>query len=420
VNVKILIACIAWVATTAPSLAAEWPTGQAADLLRIAAIAPAEGLAPRTEKITRLENVLLADPKGNSPALDTAADDLFNDLASAFAQGDVAPLAVDKDWHLAPSAPDLVRLKADVRAGASPSAVLFALLPHGLDYQALRAELARITAEPQSKARDAKLLQTRANMERWRWLPRQLPYDRIEVRIPAYRVDLYRGAVNVATHDAIVGARRTPSPSFVASIQSLTLNPYWDPPSSIEGAELISKYRRNPAAAVQDGFEGVLANGQVVDASQIDWKAKPFPYNLRQRPGPRNALGVVRFNLPNPYAVYLHDTPARALFERKVRALSHGCIRVKDPLSLAAALLRDPAWDEASLTREAATSQTTLIALPAAIPVYVLYLTTQVREDGSIVYDEDIYHRDEKLVAALDAEKPVKQGLAGGPIACLG
>jgi murein L,D-transpeptidase YcbB/YkuD len=415
---KTFLACLALVAMAASAHAAEWRASQADDLLRIAAVVPAEGLAPRTEKISVLDRALLTDPDGAS--LDAAADALFDDLANAFARGDVAPISVDKDWHIDPPSPDLEGLKAEVSAGAAPSALLFALLPHGFEYQVLRAELAKAEKEPASDERDDRRAQIRANMERWRWLPRQMPDDRVEVRIPAYRVDLYRGGVSVATHNTIVGARKTPSPSFAASIQSVTLNPYWDPPDSIEDAELIPKFRRNPAAAIADGFEGVLPNGAVVGASQIDWKAKPFAYNLRQRPGPKNALGIVRFDLPNPFAVFLHDTPARALLEREKRALSHGCIRVKDPLALAAALLRDPLWDEPGLAREAEKAETKLIALSAPIPVYVLYLTIHIGADGAIVYDEDIYKRDDKLLAALDAVKPVKQGMTGGPITCPG
>jgi murein L,D-transpeptidase YcbB/YkuD len=306
---------------------------------------------------------------------------------------------VDKDWRIARPALDLARLKQDLEAGAMPSALLASLLPQTPEYNLLRQQLALVSAEPPGKERDDKLLRIRANLERLRWLPRILPAARVEVRIPAYRLDLYRGA-RVVSHDVIVGARRTPSPTFAAEIQSVTLNPVWDPPASIE-RELISRFRRNRAAAVRERFEGVLPNGQIVDAAQINWNAKPFVYDIRQRPGPANALGLIRFNLPNPYAVYLHDTPSRALFDREKRALSHGCIRVRDPMALAIALLDSAEWDEASLAAAAKPGETVVVSLPTSIPVYILYMTTDIN-DGAITYYGDVYRRDQVIVDALD------------------
>jgi murein L,D-transpeptidase YcbB/YkuD len=189
-------------------------------------------------------------------------------------------------------------------------------------------------------------------------------------------------------------------------VESLTLNPNWNPPTSIERSELLTRFRRDPKAADGEGFEAVTNDGNVLSADQIDWSARPFPYDLRQRPGAQNALGQIRFNLPNPYAIYLHDTPAKTLFERDKRALSHGCIRVRDPLRLAAALLNARDWDEAALQAEIDKGETTGMALSKAVPVYVLYLTMAVAPDGSATYFEDVYRRDAAIVKALDKAPP--------------
>jgi murein L,D-transpeptidase YcbB/YkuD len=124
---------------------------------------------------------------------------------------------------------------------------------------------------------------------------------------------------------------------------------------------------------------------------------------VRQRPGPGNALGRIRFDLPNPYAVFLHDTPSRNLFARADRALSHGCIRVENPVDLAASILATPDWDVAALDAEIDLGATRTIELAAPAPVYVLYITAAPGADGSITYADDIYDRDEPIVAALDA-----------------
>lgn len=263
----------------------------------------------------------------------------------------------------------------------------------------------------------ARRVQIVANLERWRWLPRVLPVARVEIRIPAYTLSRY--APNGARQDlaVIVGRRQTPSPSFAATIESLTLNPYWESPVSILRAELLPRFRRNPSAAASEGFEGVGRDGRVVDGGAIDWAANPFPYVLRQRPGPQNALGALRFNLPNPYAIYLHDTPAKDLLEREARAFSHGCIRVQAPLTLAASLLGD-AWSSEQLSTQIASGDTTIISFPQPIPVYVLYLTSILDADGNLLLLKDIYKLDEAIAKAIDlrqaraASQNVEQSLA--------
>lgn len=389
------------------AFARSWTAPQLDDLERAALAAPEEGVpaaATATEHLVQMRRVRAIDPVYQG-AVDLAADDLFAQLAQAFARGAINPASVDREWRLAPPPPtDIATLSAALDAGAAPSVLLRGLLPSSPDYRALRAELLRLAGEPDSETLLAQRAQIRANLERWRWLPRHWPERRVEVRLAQFELTFYPGAgAAPLTHAVIIGARRTPSPVFSAAIESVRLNPDWTPPQNILVNELLPRFRRDPSAAVREGFEAVDAEGQVVSAADIDWRARPFPYQVRQRAGPGNALGRLRFNLPNPYAVYLHDTPNRGLFTRADRALSHGCIRVQAPVALAAAVIGVAGWDVASLEAAIETGEPRTIDLAAPTPVYVLYLTTARGEDGAIVYLDDLYRRDRALIAALDA-----------------
>jgi murein L,D-transpeptidase YcbB/YkuD len=396
-----LVFCI-----TAPALARGWSAAQIDALERAALAAPQEGLpapALALDRVAVMRRVRDIDPVYQG-ALDQAADDLFAFLAQAYARGALNPASVDAEWRLAPPPPaDIAALAASLDDGASPYAVLQALLPRGADYRALRAELALLAAAPDTAEIIQKRGQIRANLERWRWLPRDWPARRVEVRLAQFELLFYSSDGAPLQHAVIVGARASPSPVFSAMIEAVTLNPDWTPPQSIAANELLPRFRRNPGAAAREGFEALDSEGRAVDPDAIDWNARPFPYRLRQRPGPGNALGQLRFDLPNPYAVYLHDTPSRSLFGRIDRALSHGCIRVQDPVGLAAAMIAPDAWDAASLQAAIETGAPRSIALPAPIPVYVLYLTNARAEDGSVIYLDDLYQRDRALIAALDA-----------------
>jgi murein L,D-transpeptidase YcbB/YkuD len=222
------------------------------------------------------------------------------------------------------------------------------------------------------------------------------------VRIAEFKLNLIREGQPLVTHNIIVGRPRTPTHVFSAQIESVTLNPDWEPPNSIAYGELLPRFRRNPGAAAAEGFEAIDSAGQVIDAASVDWTARPFPYRIRQRPGPQNALGSVRFNLPNPFAIYLHDTPSRNLFDRADRALSHGCVRVKDPVLLGEELFNDPAWTAAELQSAIDTGVMQETPLTDPVPVFFLYLTATTDADGAIVYLDDVYHRDDAIVRALD------------------
>ena len=385
-----------------------WSDATLAELREAADTAVAHGLtrpSDALDDLARLEPLSLRDGVA-ARRLDEEADQLFADLATAFATGATDPAIVDPEWRIArPPIPDVEMLRRALRGGAGVSQTLLSLLPISPEYSALVAELTRVRMAPNGEAKGTGLTnhereaRLRASLERWRWLPRSLPARRIEVLAPFFELRMREGEVSI-THVAIVGARTTPTPSFIAAIETITLNPTWTPPSSIAVGELIPRFRRDPDAVTRESFDVLDPSGRSVDPAAVDWRARPFPYTLRQRPGPHNALG--RLRLPNPYAVYLHDTPSRGLFARVDRALSHGCIRVAEPVALASKVLADTAWDQAAIEDAIDTGATQTIALTSPLPIYVLYVTAAADSTGAVRYADDIYGRDVAVVRALD------------------
>ncbi|WP_395645884.1 L,D-transpeptidase family protein [Terricaulis sp.] len=382
-----------------------WSTAAIDDLITVAAQAPLEGLPSEEAAISELEDMRSSADVVAAEQTDFLADALFNRLAASFARGAANPARADPSWHIpAAPAPDTAGLRLQLEQGALPSALLQSLLPPASDYAALRAELARVRAEaPDSADADGRtqtqrISSLRASMERWRWLPRAVAARRIEAHIAQFEIVRFdTGAV--AVHTAIVGARRTQTPSFAADVVAVTLNPYWVPPASILLGELAPAFHANPAAAAS--YEITDRNGRVVDAASVNWRARPLAVQVRQRPGPANALGQLKFEMPNPFDVYLHDTPSRRLFERDARALSHGCIRVQDPVGLAAELLGSIRREDLEAAIASGATETRPLAAP--VPFLAIYMTATVGADGRVLYANDIYDRDRGVVALLDA-----------------
>lgn len=226
-----------------------------------------------------------------------------------------------------------------------------------------------------------RLAQIDANLERWRWMPAALPADRFEVDTGAQDAVLYRGGAPVLRMRAIVGAPKHPTPIFGARIEAVVFNPPWNVPTSIARNELLPAEARRP---------GLLAS------MGIRW----VDGRLQQRPGPNNSLGQVKFDIPNRFGVYLHDTPGKGLFVQPVRAFSHGCMRLEKPRDLAAALLAPQEGSPATVEEAIAAGSTKLVKLRRPVPLYVLHFT--VRADGDrVTFHPDIYGWDRKLAAAL-------------------
>lgn len=251
----------------------------------------------------------------------------------------------------------------------------------------------------------ARLSQIELNLERWRALPRIGAGTRIEVNAAAATAVLYEDGLPVKSMRVIVGTVARPTPVFRATMTSVLINPPWNVPSSILKNEILPKLKRDP---------GYLARGNYV------FRDIAGGQRLVQLPGPKNALGQLKFEMPNPLDVYMHDTPDRRLFALPRRTLSHGCVRVDDPRDLARRLIDSDAWPDAAIDDAIASGETQRVPLKQAIPVYVLYWTAFADPDGTVEFRDDLYGRDKRLAEALAARHtPPRIGAAAtGAGAC--
>jgi murein L,D-transpeptidase YcbB/YkuD len=254
---------------------------------------------------------------------------------------------------------------------------------------------------------DRRVRQIEANLERLRWLP-PAPGERfIVVNVPAFTLYAFDGTERVLDMRVVVGdelvSRRTPI--FADTLEYIEFGPYWNVPRSIAVNEILPKVRRDRGYLARNNYQlvrGSSDNAQVVDARRLsDAALFSSAYRVRQLPGPDNALGRVKFMFPNDYAVYLHDTPSKALFDETHRAHSHGCVRVADPEALAVFALRGRAdWPRDRVAKTMAGTSRLRVTLQHGPPVFLIYLTAFGR-DGEVVFRDDIYDRDDGLVRAL-------------------
>jgi murein L,D-transpeptidase YcbB/YkuD len=213
----------------------------------------------------------------------------------------------------------------------------------------------------------------------------------------------------------VVGRPYNRTPVLSDTMRYLVLNPYWHVPRSIAAEELLPKVRRDPSYLARYKvrvFPSSSPDAREVDPATVDWSAvtpAAFPFRLRQDPGPLNALGRVKFMFLNKYNVYLHDTPARPLFEESQRDFSHGCIRIQQPIELALYLLRqDRRWNRDALLRALDGAVDRSMPLPEPMPIHLLYWTAWADVDGTIQFRRDIHGRDRPLLEALRARPPTK------------
>ena len=256
---------------------------------------------------------------------------------------------------------------------------------------------------------EARIGQVRANLERLRWLPADLGERHLLVDVADFRVEAREAGRTVRVHRVIVGREQRQSPSFSAPMTHVVLNPWWEVPRRLAVRDKLPQFQRDPGAATRLGFEAIDASGRRVDVAGIDWQRYSpanFPYRLRQRPGPDNALGDVKLMLPNRHDVYLHDTPSRGLFARARRDFSSGCIRVEDALGLTEWVLAGTGWDRARIDAVVATDAPTEVRLAAPLPVHLVYRTAALDADGRVRLLADPYGRDPVLVEALERAPP--------------
>lgn len=240
------------------------------------------------------------------------------------------------------------------------------------------------------------------NMERWRWMPENMGNYHFLVNIAAFELQEVKAQAIVDRMDVVVGAVATQTPEFSDEMEYVEINPTWTVPYSIATREMLPRLRGNPFAYADD-FD-VFVNGRLASWGSIDWRAYgpgSFPFTFRQRPGAKNALGRVKFMLPNRHNIYLHDTPAKDKFASTARAFSHGCIRLSRPFDFAETVLgRVPGWSRQRFEQTLATGKTTQVPLPEHIPVHLIYATAFKGANG-IEFRPDVYGRDRKLYNAL-------------------
>jgi L,D-transpeptidase YcbB len=253
--------------------------------------------------------------------------------------------------------------------------------------------------------------QTRANLERLRWLPEDMGRRHIRVNIADFRLEAWANGSVERVHQVIVGKQYRSTPSFSGLMTRLVFSPWWEVPRSLAVRDKLPLFRRDPDALARFGYEVIDRNGEVVDPAGIDWKslsANHFPYRLRQHPGPLNALGAVKFMFPNAHNVYLHDTSDPALFGHVRRSFSSGCIRVESALDLAHWLLAPmPEWTREHIDAAATAGEEQTVVLSEPVPVHLLYLTAVSDGNGGVRFIDDLYDRDPALIAALDRAPPV-------------
>jgi murein L,D-transpeptidase YcbB/YkuD len=255
----------------------------------------------------------------------------------------------------------------------------------------------------------ARVDQVRVNMERARWIG-DLPVERtVLVNIAGFEAMLVEeGKISWQTR-VIVGKDYTETPVFSDEISYVEFNPTWTVPRSIIRNELAPKVIADPSYLDRNGYYLAYKDGTHLDAQSVDWSGvtpKSFPYWIVQKPGEKNALGRVKFMFPNKHSVYMHDTPQRQLFDRTVRSFSHGCIRTENPMTFAELLLGRQGWDRTRIDEAVASEKTIRVNLERKVPVTIMYWTVDT-VGSELRFYPDIYGRDAKLLAALDAPMAV-------------
>jgi L,D-transpeptidase YcbB len=279
-------------------------------------------------------------------------------------------------------------------------------LRHGLDSDGV---LGKGTVTQLNTPLKTSVQQLQLTLERYRWIPPDFPEPPIIVNIPEFQLrTMRRQPASYLTMRVVVGkAMRTQTPVFAENMKYLIFRPYWLVPTSILRNETIPKTRRNPNYLGDNGFEVVDGSGNVVPSSPASDDVldglRSGSYRVRQKPGPKNALGLVKFIFPNQYNVYLHSTPEQELFSRSRRDFSHGCIRVEKPADLAAWVLRDrPEWTMDKIQAAMKTGPDNVqVNLKQPIPVLILYSTAVVEPDGEVRFFDDIYGYDKSLSKVL-------------------
>jgi murein L,D-transpeptidase YcbB/YkuD len=376
-----------------------WDRADAAALLQAIGDARFEGLDPADYDAAGVRRALAG---GNPDQLDATATRVALKLAGDYLQGHVRGRA-RVDWHIGgpvANEPALTSLLARATARDEVGDMLMDLLPKHPEYRALRDALAR--TPPSDTARVRSL---RVNLERWRWMPRELGERHILVNVPGFSLKVVDRDRIVDERAVIVGKRATPTPQFGGTVAGVVLNPWWEVPQSIVKESVGNLVLRQPDKAKAQGY--------------VMTRLEDGGIRVRQAPGPQNSLGQMKLVMPNPFNVYLHDTPAKARFAEPVRTFSHGCVRVEGAVDFAALLLEaDPNWNRAQIDRVLASGRTTTAALGRPLPIWIGYFTVATAADGHLAFFADPYGRDAPVWKALSDGPPLQLSARDRPDQC--
>jgi murein L,D-transpeptidase YcbB/YkuD len=344
-----------------------------------------KSLAAGPEKLARAELTLMAS---------------LMTYARHAQSGRVNPSRISPNIAVTPPVPEPLHVLNTLASADDVAGALDAFNPPHRGFQELKAKLGELrrsgSGESRAESRRSGIPNAIAidsilsNMERWRWLPRDLGAAYVLVNIPAYTLDVMRGERSAFHTRIVVGKKTTPSPIFSDEIETVQVNPTWHVPESIVYGQYLPALSRDPGALRRMGL--------------IVSRARDGTVTVRQPPGPRNALGRLKVNFPNPFHVYLHDTPDKHLFTREQRAYSSGCMRVQNPDQFAAQVLSiggaDGNYTPARLTSMYGTAER-WIALTSRVPIHIVYMTTYVADSGKLVVKPDIYGYDARVQSAL-------------------
>ena len=365
----------------------QWSLANAKALANVIEGIASEGLIPADYDLPGLRAQIAAGP---GAMLDQEASRRFVWLVEDMRDGRT-PMESRKQWFVMDPDADRYSSGAVLKqalADGDIAGALQSVAPLHPDYAALRDELAQ--AQPGTKR--YKLIQ--ANMDRWRWLPRDLGHQYLITNVPEYQLRLTVNDKIMRTYRTIVGAPgRTATPQLAESVEGVILNPTWTVPQSIvKGEGLGERVLANPSWASSKGYKATKgANGYI---------------SVVQGPGPGNALGRMKLDMPNRHAIFFHDTPSRNLFSQSNRALSHGCLRTERATELALTL----AILQAGLTADEgvemlASGEYTRVAFTKKMPAYITYFTMATNIDGEMATFDDIYGRDDAVLASFQAPR---------------
>lgn len=356
-----------------------WSLVNASALLTLIHNIGSEGLFPQDYAPEELQAAI---DSGIQPLLDKVATDSFLLLATHLRDGRT-PNAARKQWFMTDSDADgtpLVPLLNSALRSNNVIQMLLDLDPDNPDFLALKAALPKAATPEEANA-------IRVNMERWRWMPRDLGERYVVSNVPEYMTRVVYGGRVIAEHKAVVGKPSTATPQLNVTATGIILNPTWTLPRSIIAEGIGATIANNPARARAQGYT---------------WTGSGNTLSVVQQPGPGNALGVMKLEMLNPHAIYLHDTPSKNAFNAAARAFSHGCIRTEHALHFSGLMAVMFAGHTPEEFGEAiASGKTTRYGFDEPFPVYIAYWTRVPGKDGKIQKFADIYDRDAPVIASF-------------------